>query len=62
MNIATLKIELSKLTIIWEYYNLLIYDTQVIFADEKSVNMVNLSSLKYSYAKISKIKYLSAKI
>lgn len=39
---------------IWEYYNLLIYDAQAIFADEKFVNIVNSSSLEYSSAKTSK--------
>ena len=51
MNIATLKIELSKLTIVCGYYNLKQQIAQAIFADEKFVNMVNLSSLKYSSAK-----------
>ena len=46
---------------IWEYYNLLIYDIQAIFADEKFTNIVNFSSLEYSSAKTSKRKYLSAK-
>ena len=47
---------------IWGYYNLFIYDTQAIFADEKFINIVNSSSLEYSSAKTSKRKYLSAKI
>lgn len=62
MNIATLKIELSKLTIVCGYYNLKQQTTQAVFADEKFTNIVNLANLKYSYAKTSKGKYLSAKI
>lgn len=54
MNIATLKIELSKLTIVCGYYNLKQQTTQAVFADEKFVNTANLASLKYSYAKISR--------
>ena len=41
MNIATLKIELSKLTIVWRYYNLKQQTTKVIFADEKFTSIVN---------------------
>ena len=46
---------------IWEYYNLLIYDAQAIFADEKFINKQNTLLIKYSYAKTSKVKYLYAK-
>ena len=46
MNIATLKIELSKLTIVCRYYNLKQQTTQAIFADEKFTNIANLLSLK----------------
>ena len=46
MNIATLKIELSKLTIVCRYYNLKQQTTQAIFADEKFINTANLSNFK----------------
>lgn len=35
------KIELSKLTIVWRYYNLKQQTTQAIFADEKFTSIVN---------------------
>ena len=31
---------------IWGYYNLFIYDTQVIFADEKFASTTNLLNFK----------------
>lgn len=62
MNIATSKTKLSKLTIVCKYYNLNKKIKQVVFADEKFTNIANPLNLKYSSAKISKGKYLSAKI
>ena len=46
MNIATLKIELSKLTIVWRYYNLKQQIAQAIFADEKSINTASYLRFK----------------
>lgn len=31
---------------IWEYYNLFIYDAQATFADEKFINAIGCLSLK----------------
>ena len=47
---------------IWEYYNLLIYDTQAIFADEKFVNATGCLSFKIFICENWQEKYLSAKI